>query len=116
MNPPLDVRVSDGSKYLTPSTEPTARHSRGSCACKKTNATNVKNCQVDMWQCFVDWCMVSGVCTPDQMTNNCGSQVSFMTWCRKFWNRQFTAKTTTTRKTKSYSFPSGKKRTYRKAA
>jgi hypothetical protein len=75
------------------------------CDCKKANVTNVKNCQVNMWQCFVDWCMVSGVCTPDQMSNNCGSQSSFMNYCKKFWGKQFVGTTgrtgTVARKTRT---------------
>ena len=90
------------------------------CDCKKTNATNVKSCQVNMWQCFVDWCMCSGVCTPEQMSNNCGSQVNFMNYCKKFWGKQFTPGTVPRKhvssKTKSYRFPTTKSRTGRKAA
>ncbi|MHC5004035.1 MAG: hypothetical protein ACYTJ0_13015 [Planctomycetota bacterium] len=88
----------------------------------KGNATNHKCCQVNMWQCFVDWCICSGTCTPEQICNCCGSQTDFMKSCKKFWNKQFTTivtKTRTTRGTKtrtsrtttsrSYSFNSGRK-------
>ena len=66
----------------------------------------------------------NGDCTPEQMKNCCGSQVSFMTSCRKWWNKHCTPTTTTTRKrttgrkTTSYTF-AGRKTTsrgYRRAA
>lgn len=98
--------------------------------CKKS-ATNAKGCQADMWQCFVDWCCVNGTCTPEQLKKNCGSQSSFMKYCRKFFSKQFPSTTTTTgKKTKrstsnsrktttsrrSYAFPKSSSRRVRRAA
>ena len=105
-----------------------------SWSCKK-NATNAKACQVDLWQCFVDWCCVNGCCTPEQLKKNCGSQSGFMKYCRKFFGKQFPSTSsstgsstgskrsrTTTRSKKStprsYKFPStrsGSRRTSRAA-
>lgn len=59
------------------------------CEGVKTNATNWKSCQTNMWQSFIDWCICSGVCTPEQLKNNCGSQVDFMNYCKKFFAKQF---------------------------
>ena len=92
-----------------------------SFTCKKS-ASNAKSCQADMWQCFVDWCVCSGFCTPEQLKNNCGSQQEFMTYCRKFWNKQYNTGTKTTTKrrtgtksrTTSYSWTGTRK--YRRAA
>lgn len=101
------------------------------CDWNKTNATNAKVCQNTMWQCFVDWCLCSGVCTPEQLHNNCGgSQLDFMNYCKKFWNKQFTNSTIKTKsksKNKSkkgykktvsgnYKFPTPKSKKYRKVA
>ena len=55
------------------------------CPCEngKGKATNWKNCQVNMWQCFVDWCICSGTCTPDQMKKCMSSQSEFAMNARK---------------------------------
>ena len=60
---------------------------------KKSPATNWKNSQFNMWQNFIDWCIASGQCTPEQIWNNTGSQQEFMNWTKKFFNRQFTTTT-----------------------
>lgn len=65
------------------------------CDGGKGNATNWKVCQSNMWQCFIDWCICCGVCTPQQLKNNCGSQIEFMNYCKKFWTKQFTGTTKT---------------------
>jgi len=110
---------------------------------KKANATTWKNTQFNQWQWFCEWCVINGVATPEQFKNHTGSQKEFMTWCRKFFGRQFNSTTTksssrksstrksssksrTTRakstrgKSKSYKFPASKKssstRRYRRAA
>ena len=105
----------------------------------KKSATSAKSCQVEMWQSFIDWCILSGHCKPLQLENNRGSQQEFMSYCRKFFNRQLSAgspkstsrkrssvgrsrkRTTTTAKrrssVKSYKFPrSSSARRYRRAA
>ncbi|MHC5023394.1 MAG: hypothetical protein ACYTGG_05720 [Planctomycetota bacterium] len=69
------------------------------CQTFRSNQTNAKNCQMNMWQWFVDWCICNKFCTPEQISNHCGSQKEFMAWCRKYWNRQFVA--TTARKSTS---------------
>jgi hypothetical protein len=95
---------------------------------KKGNATTWKNSQHQMWQWFCEWAMINGVCKPDQLCNNTGSQMQFMTYCRKFFNKQFSGTTTssssrtktrrTGSKTKSYTFPKRRTTTrrYRRAA
>jgi hypothetical protein len=69
------------------------------CNGVKGNATNYKSCQVEMWQCFVDWCICNGVCTPEQLQKCCGGQNVFMNNCKKFWNKQMTTSSSTVRKT-----------------
>lgn len=97
----------------------------------KSNATNTKNCQNMMWQCFVDWCLCSGFCTPDKFSKNTGSQQEFMAYCKKFFSKQFTAGTSSKKSPKksrkprrkgvkksaagNFKFPSTGKR-YRKVA
>ena len=56
----------------------------------KRSATQAKQCQVQMWQSFVDWCLASGNCKPEQLERNTGSQSEFMSYCRKYFNRQIT--------------------------
>ena len=103
-----------------------------------TTATTAKNCQTNFWQDFVDLCIASGHCTPEKLNKACGTQKDFMTYCRKFFAKQFNGKTTgrktsnnkgrkrttssrsTTRTTSSgnYKFPTGRttSRRTRKAA
>lgn len=92
----------------------------------KASATTTKNCQINMWQHFVDWCMATGYCKPEQLSNNASSQKAFMTFCRKFWNKQFNgaAGSTTTKSrtgsskpaTRNYKFPQTGTRRVRRAA
>lgn len=63
------------------------------CEAKKTTSANFKPCQLNMWQCFIDWCITSGSCTPQQLLKHCKSQKDFMSYCRKFFNKQFAAST-----------------------
>lgn len=102
------------------------------CEGKKSTATIAKNLQLETWQCFIDWCIASGQCTPQQLEKKTSSQQEFMNYCRKFFNRQMTSGTSTTsrksttkrRKTAgksrpaSYKFPrsSSTNRRYRRAA
>lgn len=64
----------------------------------KTNSTISKSSQYNTWQWFTEWCITSGVCKPQHFENNCGSQKEFMNWCRKYFGKQFTGSTTTTRR------------------
>jgi hypothetical protein len=89
----------------------------------KTTAQNWKPTQYWMWQWYMNWCVSSGQCTPEQLWKKAGPQKQFQTFCRKFWNRQYPKQThrkrTTRRQTKSYRFPTTKSRItrrYRKAA
>ena len=97
---------------------------------KKANSTTWKNSQVNSWQWFCEWCLIHGIATPDQFNNHTGSQKDFMSWCRKFFGRQFNWTTTKSgrgksagsksSRGKSYKFPSSKRgsssRRYRRAA
>jgi hypothetical protein len=108
---------------------------------KKCSSTNRNTTHTNMWQCFVDWCMCNGYCTPTQFKNNSSSQKSFMNFCRSFFSKQYTWSTSTSSKrttkrtpktktysststnwTRNYKFPTFKTRTstnmrrYRKAA
>lgn len=97
------------------------------CDWHKTNATNAKICQNNMWQWFVDWCLCTGVCTPEKLQKHTGSQQEFMSFCKKFWGKQFTPGTVTSKpkskkknfkKTPSgnFKFPTPKSKKYRKVA
>ena len=79
---------------------------------KKANASTWKNSQYNQWQWFCEWCLLNGVATPEQFKNHTGSQKEFMTWCRKFFGRQFNWSTTSSKgksKSKSYKFPASKR-------
>lgn len=54
----------------------------------KRNSTNAKTCQLNQWQNFIDWCITSGTCKPHQLNDGTGSQSSFISFCRKFFNKQ----------------------------
>lgn len=62
---------------------------------KKSNATTRNDCQNNMWQNFIDWCICSGFCTPEQLSNHSGSQKEFMSFCKKFFAKQFSPATAT---------------------
>ena len=79
--------------------------------CKKGTATVRNECQHNMWQCFIDWFISSGFCTPEQLKNHCGSQQEFMAFCRKFFSKQISA---TTGKKKRKVRKTGRKSTTRK--
>ena len=103
------------------------------CNVTKAKSVTWKNSQFNMWQWFCEWCLTNGFCTPQQL-NNYHNQKQFMTFCRKFFGKQYnwttTTKTRKTRKTtrrrktttkgKTYKFPMVKGRTttrkYRRAA
>lgn len=55
----------------------------------KANASNKKSSQFNMWQCFIEYCVVNGFCTPEALKKHCGSQSEFESYCKKFWNKQF---------------------------
>jgi hypothetical protein len=101
----------------------------------KTNAKSWKEDQFWMWQWFINYGVANGWFTPDDIRKHCGSQKEFMTYFKKFWNRQFTTSTSkntrkrTTRRnkstrtrakrsttTRSYKFPQTRTRRYRRAA
>ena len=89
--------------------------------CKKGTATHRNECQNDMWQSFIDWCISSGFCTPEQLMKHCGSQKEFMTFCRKFFAKQFgtttgTKKRTSTKAKKRKTTTKARKRTTTKTS
>ncbi len=93
---------------------------------QKTNAKYAKETQYYMWQWFVNWSFSQGYVKPEQFKKYAGSQKQFMTYFRKFWNKQYTTTTKTKKRTtrnkkrtttRAYKFPkTTKTRRYRKAA
>jgi hypothetical protein len=81
----------------------------------KTSASNAKSCQTETWQSLIDWCIVSGHCKPQQLKNKCGSQQEFMSYCRKFFNRQLSSSPTKSG-SKGRKRTSSTSRRYRRAA
>ena len=67
---------------------------------KKCASAKWMPCHTDMWQCFVDWIICNGWCKPEQMHKHCSSQKEFMTWCRKFFGKQFGPATASKSKSK----------------
>lgn len=100
------------------------------CFTGKWNPTQGKKCHTQMWQSFIDWCVCSGICTPEQLWNCCGSQASFVKGCRSFWTkacstptcspsfRKGTGRTTGRTTNLNFSFPKFNKTTgkFRKVA
>lgn len=60
----------------------------------KTNANTpaINTCQANLWQCFVDWCVCTGCCTPLDL-NGQPNQKALMLFCRSYFGRQFTMMT-----------------------
>ncbi len=90
------------------------------CEAKKSNATTAKGLQLEIWQSFIDWCIASGQCKPEQLYNQTGSQENFIANCRKYYNKQLKATSgsrtqTTAKRSRSYAFPKSTRR-YRRAA
>ncbi len=65
----------------------------------KKNTTASNTTQTNMWQSFIDWCLVSGRCTPNQLNKYTSSQKNFMNYCRNFFGKQFTGSTKAVAKT-----------------
>jgi hypothetical protein len=63
---------------------------------KKTINKNINNAQVNLWQCFIDWCIASGVCTPMQVAFKTGNTKNFTKNCSMWVNKFFTANGITT--------------------
>jgi len=106
------------------------------------SSTKKSNGQPELWQSYIDWCLASGQCTPEQLAEHTGSQAKLASFTKKFFGTQFSTtkrtksskarRTTSTRSTKStkgsktstartrsgnYAFPkSQKSRSARKAA
>lgn len=81
---------------------------------KKTNTTNINTCTANVWQCFVDWCIACGICTPMQMAFKTGVTKNFTKNCTmyvtKFWTANgITGNWNTVSKTSTWS--NNKKRT-----
>jgi len=71
------------------------------CEASKSTATVAKGLQLDFWQSYIDWCVASGHCTPDQLASKISSQQQFMSYCRKFFNSQFSASSSSSRNSTS---------------
>ena len=73
----------------------------------KKSASQAKGSQVQMWQHFIDWAIASGNCKPEQLERNSGSQNDFMSYCRKYFNRQISGSTSSPSSTRKSSRKSG---------
>jgi hypothetical protein len=58
------------------------------CEGIKTSTSSAKSCQTETWQSLVDWCIVSGNCSPQRLADNTGSQKDFMSYCRRYFSQQ----------------------------
>jgi hypothetical protein len=83
---------------------------------KTANSSNRNNCQNNMWQSFVDWFIASGYCTPSRLNNSGSSQSEFMSFCRKFFNRQFSGTGATSRPKSRKARRSAKARASKRSA
>jgi len=80
------------------------------CDGKKSNATVTKGVQLDFWQCFIDWCIAGGHCTPDQLAKKVSSQQQFMNDCRTYFNSQFSATSSSSRSSRTAKRTTSRKR------
>ena len=65
---------------------------------KKSTATVSKATQHQVWQWFCEWCIITGNVSPEKIVKNTGSQKEFMTFCRKYFGKQFVGFTNTSNK------------------
>ena len=77
---------------------------------KRSSAAKFKPVHTQMWQCFIDWALCNGLCKPEQLQKKIGSQKEFMTFCRKFFAKQFGSATPVKRKRKSTKRTTSRKR------
>ena len=64
---------------------------------------------------MIDWCILTGQCKPQQIDSKTGSQQEFMSYCRKFFNRQLSSTTTKSKPKRRSAGKSKVKRTTVKA-
>jgi len=74
----------------------------------KWSAATTRSVQYNTWQCFIEWCLCNGVCTPTTLNNKCGSQAAFMQACKTWWNVQYRSTGTTGKTTIKKAKKSGK--------
>lgn len=55
----------------------------------KAKSSVTRTAQWQLWQALVDWAIVSGTATPEQIWSGTGSQHQFIQSQRKFFNEQF---------------------------
>jgi hypothetical protein len=53
------------------------------------SATTINKCQTNLWQCLIDWCVLSRNTTPGKLRNKIASQTEFMTFGRSLFGKQF---------------------------
>ena len=82
---------------------------------KRSSAAKFKPVHSQMWQCFIDWAICNGFCKPEQLKKHIGSQKEFMTFCRKFFAKQFGSAKPIKRKRKSVKRTTSRKRTTTRA-
>lgn len=80
---------------------------------KKCSTTTQKFCQNNTWQWFCEWCLACGYCTPNAMYNHCGSQKEFMTFCKKFFGKQYVWSKKTTNRSRKFTKTGSKRKSYR---
>lgn len=57
----------------------------------KSSTKNAKVSQGQLWQNFIDWCFVTGNCTPAQIKKYCKNPSQFFAFATKLMNKQFTS-------------------------
>jgi len=51
-------------------------------------SSKISACQTDLWQSFIDWCIMSRSVKPIQLDKKTGSQKAFMRYCKHFFGQQ----------------------------
>lgn len=83
---------------------------------KKSNSSTAKQCQVKMWQNFVDWCIASGNCTTKQFNSNCSNATKFWNFCSKNFNKMHGSSWTSSFSSSSSTSSSSSKKSAKKNA
>jgi hypothetical protein len=87
------------------------------CDGAKTSPRHARNCQAEIWQQVIDWCVATGKYKPQQITNNAVNQQTFVAFCHRAIGSFNRKPATAARKATSYKFPqSATVRRYRRAA
>lgn len=80
---------------------------------KKSTSSYTKQCQVKMWQNFIDWCVASGTCTSKQLKTWSASPTKFFSFLNTCFNKMNGSSWTGSKLNSSFAFSSSSSTTKR---